>query len=80
MGIEFKINIEVNTEKVFNAITTAEGYRAWWAKVCSVDCNLNGISSIRFEMKNFTEEMVFRAKEVEKNKKLVSKIIFSFVN
>ena len=71
MAIKFELIINASSDKVFKAVTTKKGYQGWWAKVCDVDCKMKGISSIRFEKDDITEEMIFKATEVEPNKKLV---------
>lgn len=71
MSIKFSLSINAGTHEIFKAVTSKKGYQGWWAKVCDVDCKLNGISSIRFEKSHITEEMQFKTIEVENDRKLV---------
>ena len=66
MAIKYEIKINADAETIFKAITTKKGYQGWWAVVCDVDCKINHSSSIRFEKKDITEEMVFKTRENEK--------------
>jgi uncharacterized protein YndB with AHSA1/START domain len=70
MDISFEVNIAAVPEKVFEAVTTKQGYQGWWTETCDINSGLNQESSIRFEKEDKTEEMCFKVLENILNKKL----------
>lgn len=71
MNIQFKIDISAQSESVFAAVTTKQGYQGWWTNTCDIDSAIGGYSSIRFEKENLTEEMCFTTIESIPNNKFV---------
>ncbi len=68
--MKFSLNIAAPAEHVYAAITTTNGYKGWWAKLCNIDCSIGGVSLVQFIKPDIAEEMVFKTIDAIPGKKL----------
>jgi uncharacterized protein YndB with AHSA1/START domain len=66
--IKHLIHINVESENVYNALTTIDGLSNWWTNLTSGLSKLNGIIEFRFNEPYFMRMKVI---ELEKNKKVL---------
>lgn len=71
------IKIRVSPERIYQALTTAEGIRNWWTRDADLDSQIGGTGEFRFSYKGTVVTKV-RVEELKPPTRVVWKTISSF--
>ena len=71
MDIKNQLQINASPQKVYEAITTQQGFEGWWSQVCHISSSVGELSFMKFVKEGRIVGMYFRIDELQKDKKVI---------